>query len=56
MTEPRPRLPLPIPQPESDYYWEHARAHELWLMRCNDCNQPYFYPRAICPNCFSRHT
>jgi uncharacterized OB-fold protein len=48
--------PLPNPQPEWDYYWEKAKAHELWIMRCNACNQAYFYPRAICPNCFSRDT
>ena len=53
MTEPRPRLPLPVPQPESDHYWERARAHELWVMHCDDCGQSYFYPRAICPFCFS---
>ena len=48
--------PLPIAQPESDLYWEKAKAHELWVMRCNDCNDIYFYPRAICPNCFGRNT
>ncbi|MEE8363063.1 MAG: Zn-ribbon domain-containing OB-fold protein [Dehalococcoidia bacterium] len=45
--------PLPIPQPESDRYWEGAKNHELWLRKCNDCNQAYFYPRNICPGCFS---
>lgn len=49
-------LPLPRPQPETDFYWEKARAHELWLMRCDDCQGTYFYPRAICPVCFSRRT
>ena len=51
-----PALPLPVPQPEWDFYWEKAKAHELWLMRCNDCNKAYFYPRPICPLCFSRNT
>ncbi len=48
--------PLPVTQPESDFYWEKAKAHELWLMHCNACDATYFYPRAICPNCFSRDT
>lgn len=48
--------PLPVPQPESDFYWEKARAHELWLMQCDDCRATYFYPRPICPQCFSRNT
>jgi len=26
------------------------------VRRCNDCAQAYFYPRDICPNCFSRNT
>ena len=46
--------PLPVKQPESDFYWEKARAHELWLRRCNACGRAYFYPRDICPHCFSR--
>src|SRR2546422_2063984 len=57
MTTPQtPPKPLPAPQPESDFYWEKARAHELWLRHCNDCNSTYFYPRDICPDCFSRNT
>jgi uncharacterized OB-fold protein len=56
MSERGYRAPLPTPQPESDYYWERAKAHELWLMRCDDCRGAYFYPRAICPHCFSRNT
>ena len=51
-----PRPPLPVPQPETEFYWEKARSHELWLMRCDDCDSVYFYPRPICPGCFSRNT
>ena len=53
MAEPYTR-PLPVKQPESDFYWEKAQAHELWLRRCNACGRAYFYPRDICPHCFSR--
>ena len=49
-------LPLPVPQQQWDRYWEGTKAHELWIMRCNDCNEAYFYPRPICPKCFSRNT
>lgn len=48
--------PLPTPQPESRFYWEKAREHELWLKQCRACKQAYFYPRDICPLCFSRKT
>jgi uncharacterized OB-fold protein len=56
MAEHVARPPVPIPQPETDFYWEKANAHELWLMRCNACGATYFYPRPICPHCFSRDT
>jgi uncharacterized OB-fold protein len=55
MTQSVPRR-LPVPQAETELYWQKARAHELWLMRCDDCQQAYFYPRSICPHCFSRNT
>jgi hypothetical protein len=48
--------PIPMPQGESDFYWEKAKAGELWLRKCNSCNQVYFYPRDISPCCFSKDT
>jgi uncharacterized OB-fold protein len=48
--------PIPIPQPESDNYWEGAKAGELRLRKCDDCNQAYFYPRNICPDCGNNNT
>ena len=48
--------PVPVPQGESDYYWEKAKAHELWLRQCDDCGKAYFYPRDISPCCFSKNT
>ena len=59
MTQPAqdlPPIPAPLPQPESDFYWEKCKANELWLRHCKSCDQAYFYPRDICPNCFSRDT
>lgn len=49
-------LPVPIPQPESDFYWEKCKEGELWLRHCQACDSSYFYPRDICPECFSRDT
>jgi hypothetical protein len=48
--------PIPIPTQETDFYWEKCHQHELWVRKCNDCRQAYFYPRDFCPNCFSRNT
>ena len=56
MSQQKLRKQLPVPQPESEYYWEKTRQHELWLRKCEDCRQVYFYPRDICPDCFSRNT
>lgn len=48
--------PIPMPTPETKFYWEKCQQHELWVRKCNECSQTYFYPRDICPNCFSRDT
>lgn len=48
---------MPVPQGESDFYWEKAKEHELWLRSCNECDGgAYFYPRDISPCCFSKDT
>ncbi len=51
-----PPITPPVPQPESDFYWEKCKEHELWLRHCRACGSTYFYPRDICPGCFSRDT
>ena len=59
MTQPAqdlPPIPPPLSPPESDVYWEKCKARELWLRHCKSCSQAYFYPRDICPQCFSRDT
>ncbi|HCG90407.1 MAG TPA: hypothetical protein DEZ08_01010 [Dehalococcoidia bacterium] len=56
MPEMLPRVTPPVPQPESDFYWEKCKLHELWIKTCKDCSTSYFYPRDICPGCFSRNT
>lgn len=57
MTQQQPQpIPAPTPQPESDFYWEKCKAEELWLRHCKTCGYAYFYPRDICPKCFSRDT
>lgn len=45
--------PLPKPDQDSIVYWEAARRHELLLQQCGACNKFRFYPRSICPACFS---
>jgi uncharacterized OB-fold protein len=45
--------PIPMPTPETQPYWDGARAGELRVQRCNACREHYFYPRPFCPRCGS---
>ena len=54
MAESEQQIPLPVMQPESDFYWDKAKNHELWLRKCNSCYKAYFYPRDFCPMCHSK--
>ena len=49
------RKPVPVATPESDFFWEKARHHELWIQKCSDCGDPFFYPRMVCPTCLSEN-
>ena len=51
---PDPRRPKPKPTPETQDYWDGARAGELRLQRCRACERAYFPPRPFCPHCASR--
>lgn len=55
MTQQQPRKPLPRPTPETQPYWDGCKRHELLLPRCLDCGRFHFYPRALCPHCWSRN-
>jgi uncharacterized OB-fold protein len=46
--------PIPSPSPETRFFWQKARAHELWLPYCRPCERSYWYPRDFCPHCGSR--
>lgn len=47
--------PIPDPDPyTSGPFWEGAKEGKLMLPRCNDCNRVHWYPRILCPFCYSR--
>ena len=48
------KRPLPKPTPETQHFWDGAKAGELRLQSCNDCAKTYFPPRPFCPKCGSR--
>ena len=45
---------LPTPTPETQHYWDGAKAGELRLQRCDACAHVYFPPRPFCPECSGR--
>ncbi|MBI3538642.1 MAG: Zn-ribbon domain-containing OB-fold protein [Chloroflexi bacterium] len=46
--------PLPTPDPVTKPFWDSVKAHALQLQKCANCGRFIFYPRAVCPHCFSR--
>lgn len=49
----KPRL---IVNSESRPYWEGAANGQLLIRKCNSCDKVHYYPRTICPHCFSDDT
>lgn len=51
-------LPAPSPaiNPETKPYWDATTEGRLMLRRCNDCHGVIWYPRTICPECWSTNT
>ncbi|MCH8225959.1 MAG: Zn-ribbon domain-containing OB-fold protein [Chloroflexi bacterium] len=47
------RKPIPVPTPETQFFWDKCKEHELWLQRCETCQHVFFYPRMHCPECLS---
>ena len=52
MAAPFPASMLQIDS-DSRPFWEGLRHGELRIQRCDACKRAVFYPRAICPHCFS---
>jgi len=36
-------------------FWEEIKNEKFLLQQCNDCNEIFFPPRIICPECLSDH-
>ena len=45
--------PLPQPTPETKPFWDSCKRHAMELPRCKDCGRFHYYPRALCPHCWS---
>ena len=46
-------IPDPNPNPETEPFWEGTKGGRFMLRYCGDCGKTHWYPRAICPHCFS---
>jgi uncharacterized protein len=50
------KISAPLPNPETKAFWDAATAGKLMIGKCQACGETHFYPRAICPFCFSDRT
>jgi uncharacterized OB-fold protein len=50
------QIPAPLINPENAPFYEAAAQGQLLLGKCNDCAEYHFYPRLLCPHCFSANT
>ena len=42
--------------PETAAFWDACRDHRLLVRRCTACDRVHWYPRSLCPFCFSGST
>ncbi|MDF1857047.1 Zn-ribbon domain-containing OB-fold protein [Pseudooceanicola sp.] len=45
--------PHPVVDPGTAPYWAALKEKRLILKSCRACGQAHFYPREICPHCYS---
>src|SRR5689334_14432439 len=46
----------PGSNPDTRPFWEAASEGRFVVKRCADCGKAHWYPRALCPFCFSERT
>lgn len=56
MNAPQRKIPAPTPSPETEAFWNAAQEGKLLLRKCLACGEVHYYPRTICPFCFSDRT
>ena len=50
------KYPPPPANPETRPFWDAAAQGKLLIKRCTACGEAHYYPRTICPFCFSDKT
>jgi uncharacterized OB-fold protein len=49
-------IPAPAQNRETVEFWDAAAQGKLLVRHCKACGEPHWYPRTICPFCFSPET
>lgn len=47
------RFDLPTIEAETRPFWDALRAGKLLIGRCEACTRVHYYPRPMCPHCWS---
>ena len=47
------KIASPEPSAETKAFWEAAADGRFVVPQCADCGKTHWYPRALCPFCFS---
>src|ERR1035437_1942320 len=50
------KYPTPQGNPETKEFWEQTVEGKLLIKRCTACGEPHYFPRTLCPFCFSDKT
>jgi uncharacterized OB-fold protein len=50
------KIIAPPVNPETQAFWDAAAEGKLLVKKCADCDEVHFYPRNLCPFCFSDRT
>lgn len=53
MAESGPRFDLPTIEDETRPFWDALRDGKLMLGKCDGCGRVHYYPRPMCPHCWS---
>ena len=48
--------PAPQGNPETEPFWDAAKQGKFLIKRCRACGEVHYFPRSICPFCFSNET
>jgi len=46
----------PARNPETAAFWDACNDSRLLIKRCGSCGEAHYYPRSLCPLCFSAET